>query len=723
MTVNLAKTAGFCFGVDRAVKTVNDFIEKDIKVCTLGPLIHNPGFINELEKKGVYVAKGIEDVKDGYTLIIRTHGIPSYAENEIKASGIEYCDVTCPFVKKIHKIAGECASKGEVVLIAGDPEHPEVIGIKSYAGENSYVFSNSDELKKIAEQNDFSTFPGVSVVSQTTFDAKEFENCKKFAKILYTNPKIFDTICNATALRQQEAFKLSEENDMMLVIGGHNSSNTQKLFKLCSANARTYLIENAADLSGINFNGVHSVGVTAGASTPAGIIKEVVKTMSEIMENNAETLVEEQAAVVAEPEEMSFEQALEESLSSMNNDQKVVGTVMHISPNEIQVDIGRKQTGYIPIDEYSSDPTADPSKELNVGDELNLIIMKTNDAEGTIMLSKKRYDAVKYWDAIIEANKEGTILEGTVVEVISKGLIVFVNGVRIFVPASLSTVPRDGKLEEMLNKEVKFTVVDIDRRRRRAVGSIRDAAKSERKEAREKFWAEVAEGQHFTGTVKSLTDYGAFVELAPGVDGMIHRTELSWNRIKHPSDVVNVGDVVDVYVKALDTEKKKISLGYKKTEDNPWEILKRDYPVGSEIDVKIMRITTFGAFAEIFPKMEGLIHISQISYDRVENIQDVLKLDDIVKVKITDIDFDKKRISLSIKALLPVPEKKVEEKEEEEVNDTPAVLSFDELIAKANEVQAETAAEEAVVEEAAPVEETAPVEEAAPAEEAPAAEE
>ena len=417
--------------------------------------------------------------------------------------------------------------------------------------------------------------------------------------------------------------------------------------------------------------------------------------MSEILENNTTVETAGQAEAVAEPEEMSFEQALEESLNSMNNDQKVVGTVMRIAPNEIQVDIGRKQTGYIPIDEYSADPTADPAKELKVGDELNLIIMKTNDAEGTIMLSKKRFDAVKYWDAIVEANKEGTILEGSVVEVISKGLIVYVNGQRVFIPASLSTVPRDGRLEEMLNKTVKFTVVDVDKHRRRAVGSIRDASKSVRKENQEKFWAQVEEGQKYTGTVKSLTDYGAFVELAEGVDGMIHRTELSWKRIKHPSDVVAIGDVVEVYVKALDPEKKKISLGYKKIEDNPWEILKRDYPVDSEIMVKIVRITTFGAFAEIFPKMEGLIHISQISYDRIEKPQDVLSIGEEVKVKITDIDFEKKRISLSIKALLPAPEKKVVEtkKEEEVVDDTPAVLSIDELIAKANEAEAEAAEE------------------------------
>ncbi len=711
--VTLASTAGFCFGVDRAVNLLEAHLAAGKAACTLGPLIHNPGFIRSLEGRGVSVVSSPADCPAGRTLFIRTHGVTRDESDEIEQSGIAFADVTCPFVKKIHAIVKKASDEGDFILIAGDASHPEVRGIRSYVSTRDFVVASAEELQTLLESGALPSDAPVTMVSQTTFDAKEFKKCEKIAKKYCTNLKLFDTICNATALRQAEAEKLSGENDMMIVIGGRNSSNTQKLYHLCLMKTKTYLIENAEELKNIDFTGVRSIGVTAGASTPDSTIKEVNKTMSEILENiseAAETM--EPVEVAAEPEELSFEQALEESLSSMNNDQKVVGTVMHIAPNEIQVDIGRKQTGYVPLDEYSDDPTADPMKELKVGDELNLIIMKTNDVEGTVMLSKKRYDAVKYWDGIVEANKEGTILEGTVVEVISKGLIVFSNGIRIFVPASLSTVPRDGRLEDMLNKEVKFTVIDIDKRRRRAVGSIRDAARSARKEAKEKFWAEAAEGQKYTGTVKSLTDYGAFVELAPGVDGMIHRTELSWKRIKHPSEVVNVGDTVEVYIKGLDTEKKKISLGYKKIEDNPWEILRRDYPVGSEITVRIVRMTTFGAFAEIFPRMEGLIHISQIANERIEKPQDVLSIGDEVKVKITDIDFEKKRISLSIKALLPPPERKPRE-ERPRVEEGPAVLSIDEMIAKAK--AAEAKAEEAVAEAPAAVEEAVAAVEEAPA--------
>ncbi len=692
MKITLAESAGFCFGVARAVKQAEDYIKDGVNACTLGPLIHNPLFVKSLEDKGVYVADGIAEVKDGYTLIIRTHGITKELFSEIEKSGIGYFDATCPFVKKIHKIVEKESNEGSKIIIAGDPDHPEVKGIRSYCKTESFVVSTAEELESIKKNNDFSENDAFSLVSQTTFDAKEFKKCEKFAKTLFTNLKIFDTICNATALRQEEAVALAKENDMMIVIGGRNSSNTEKLRKLCSEITDTYLIEEASELSGIKFNSASSIGVTAGASTPDGIIKEVIRTMSE-SNVNIESAVENQGQVeaVENTEEMSFEQALEESLNSMNNDQKVTGVVMHIAPNEIQVDIGRKQTGYIPSGEYSADPTADPMKELKVGDELTLIIMKTNDVEGTIMLSKRRYDAVKNWDTIVAAKEEGKVLEGVVVEVISKGLIVVVNGTRIFVPASLSGVPKSGRLEDMTGKTVNFVVIDIDKRRRRAVGSIREANSIARKANKEKFWAAVEEGQKYTGVVKSLTDYGAFVDFE-GVTGMIHRTELSWKRIKHPSEVVNPGDTVEVYIKGLDREKGKISLGFKRIEDNPWEILKRDYPVGTETDVKIVKLTTFGAFAEIFPGMEGLIHISQIAYERIEKPQDVLSIDETVKVKIIEIDSEKRKIGLSIKALLPAPEKKVVEEAPEE-DAAPVTMSIDELIAKANEEAA--AAEEA----------------------------
>lgn len=413
--------------------------------------------------------------------------------------------------------------------------------------------------------------------------------------------------------------------------------------------------------------------------------------MSELV-NNVES-AEAVGQAVADSE-MSFEQALEESLKSLNSDQKVVGTVLRVTPTEIQVDIGRKQTGIIPYDEYSADSSADPSKDVKVGDELNLIIMKTNDADGFITLSKKRYDAQANWNKIAEAKDNGAILSGNVTEILNRGVIVLSDAVRVFVPASQATLSKNDKLEDLLGQTVNFRIIDVDNRRRRVVGSINSVLREARKASRDAFWAQVEVGQKYEGTVVSLTEFGAFVEIAAGVQGLCHKSELSWNRIKHPSEVVAVGDKLEVNIKNIDAENKKISLGFKKIEDSPWEILRRDYPVGSAIDVQIVSLTTFGAFAQIIPHIQGLIHISQIANHRVEKPQDELNIGDTVKVMITNIDFEKKHVSLSIRALLAPEETEeaVEEVAEDEVPEGTAV-PIEELLAKAEAEKAEEAAE------------------------------
>ena len=396
--------------------------------------------------------------------------------------------------------------------------------------------------------------------------------------------------------------------------------------------------------------------------------------MSEIVNNSEVIEPEVQAEEVpaaaeapAEPaksfEEMSFEEALEASLQSLNTDERVRGIVVGIAPNEVQVEVvGRKQAGYIPLDELSADPNVNPEDVCKVGDELELLIMRTNDQEGTIMLSKKRIDALKGWDMVVAAEESGDVLDGVVTDVIKGGLLAVTHGVRVFIPASHASISRMEDLTPLLRQNVRFKIIEVNQSRRRAVGSIRAVAKEERKEKEEAFWAQAEVGQRYTGVVKSLTSYGAFVDLG-GVDGMVHISELSWSRIKHPSEVVNVGDTVEVYIRDLDHEKKKISLGYRKTEDNPWEIFKAQYPIGSVVDAKIVGMTAFGAFAQIIPGIDGLIHISQIADRRIEKPQDELKIGQEVKVKITNVDYDKKRISLSMKALLN--EAPAEEAEEE----------------------------------------------------------
>ena len=659
MRINLSKFAGFCPGVRRADESVRDLLNTGCgRIYTLGHLIHNRLYIEELERHGVRSIDFcdveriyLESPDEPMTLIIRTHGIvkdqlDALHELEEKYPNFSLIDRTCPFVKRIHQIALDNTNDETLFLLFCDAKHPEAIGIMSYARGEKIAFSSLEELASVNLTN-----KSPILCAQTTQNLVEFKKIKKILENLCTNAKIFDTICSATEERQKEAVSLSLKNDAMVIVGGKHSSNTQKLKSVCEKNCPSFLVETKSELYGISLSGFNSIGLTAGASTPAGIIKEVLQTMSEIVNEN-KMIEEEKVLDSVSADDFDFAQALEESLSGLNSNQKVIGTVISVKPTEIQVDIGRKETGYIPFSEYSNDPNANPQTELKPGDELKLIIMKTNNAEGVIMLSKKRYDAIKAWDNILESEGTDKVFTGVVTDVIRGGILVLSENVKVFIPASLATMNRNDKLEDLLKTTVEFKIIEINKQRKRAVGSIKAVLKGAKKEAEDKFWAEVKEGETRTGTVKSLTNYGAFVDIG-GVDGMIHISELSWSRIKHPSEVVNVGDSVEVTIKALDQEKRKISLGFKKVEDNPWEILKRDYPVDTVVDVKIVSFTSFGAFAQIIPGIDGLIHISQIANKHIANPAEVLKVGEVVQAKITEIDFELKRVGLSIRALLP----------------------------------------------------------------------
>ncbi len=694
MKITLAETAGFCFGVNRAVQTVYDLLDKGEMVCTLGPIIHNPQLVEELGSRGVRIVEAPEEVNEGETLIIRSHGVEPEIIKRAEKCGIKTVDATCPFVAKIHNIVAENGGENTVTLIVGNSAHQEVIGIVGHSKDEVFVFSSEEELKKLLEDQENFAQKTIILVSQTTFNEKIFVNCRNFLKKVCTNAKIFDTICNATSKRQQEARELSLQNDMMVVIGGRHSSNTVKLADVCREKCgRTILIETAEELKPSDFEGVSSVGVVAGASTPAGIIKEVIKTMSENLQP-VEEQMEVKESVQKSFEEMTDEEAFEASLSSLTGDQKVVGTVMAVNSAEITVDIGRGVTGYVSADEYSSNSDVKLTEEVKVGDELNLIIMKISDQEGTAMLSKRRYDAIAGWDNIVAAKDSGEIITGFVKDVIKGGVVAYSNNVRVFIPASQATASRGESLEDLKGKEVSFRIIEIGRGRR-AVGSIRSVLREERKAAEDKIWENIAVGDRFTGVVKSLTAYGAFVDIG-GVDGMVHISELSWQRIKNPSEVVLVGDTVEVYVKALDTEKRKISLGYKKAEDNPWVIFENNYNVGDTIKATIVSMTTYGAFARIIPGIDGLIHISQIANKHIAKPQDELTVGQEVDAKIIAVDSDKKRVSLSIRALLEDAEPAVEEAAEE---------AADEVVYEATEENAPVAEEAPAVEEVAPVEE------------------
>lgn len=633
MEITLAKSAGFCFGVNRAVNMVFELLQKGERVCTLGPIIHNPQLTQELAEKGVRIVDAPGEVKPGEILVIRSHGVPEAVVEEIAAQGLPYADATCPFVGKIHRLVREHSDAGELVIIAGNPQHPEVEGIRGCCKGPCVTFESLAELTRLTEENPDFTRKNVAVVAQTTFSNAEWQKCIVFIKKVYTNAFIFDTICDATSIRQKEATELAQRSDLMIVIGGRQSSNTAKLLQICSQYCPSYLVETASELPFRELARAGKVGVTAGASTPARIIKEVLKTMAE--QNSSEN-------------EMSFEEALNQSFKTINSGERVKGVVVGVNATEVLVDIGTKHQGYIPAAELTSDSSQKPTDLVKVGDELDLVAMRVNDLEGTVMLSKRRVDAIKGWDDIVKASDDDEILDGTVTDIIKGGVLAACKGTRVFIPASQTGVGKEGSLDTLKNKPVKFKIIDLNTQRKRAVGSIRAANKEARKEAEDKFWATAEVGQKLSGTVKSLTSYGAFVDVG-GVDGMIHISELSWSRIKHPSEVVKVGDVVNVTIKALDNEKHKISLSYDDKGQDPWEKFLEEFHVGDIVDAKVVSMMPFGAFAQIMPDVDGLIHISQISEQRIAKPQDALNIGDEVKVKITGIDTDRKRISLSMK--------------------------------------------------------------------------
>ena len=638
MSVRVAKSAGFCFGVSRAVDTVEACVSDGQKTVTLGPIIHNRHVVSHFEEMGVQVIDTPEQAKPCQTVVIRSHGVSREVYERLQKQGVRIVDATCPFVARIHKIVREAEAEGRLNIIIGTPTHPEVEGIAGWCARCK-VFETLEDFQKWVQEEKIPADTPLCMVSQTTSTENLWKKCGIFAKKQFTNLKIFDTICRATECRQNEAQELSRKCQAMVVVGDPKSSNTGRLAMICRENCGIVVqVDSAAELNPEVFRGANDVGITAGASTPAWIIKEVNKTMSEI--TNAETVQEE-----------NFEELLEQSIKTLNTGDKVIGTVTGISNTEVQVDLGTKHAGYIPYDEVSADSSVKPEDVLKVGDQVEVFVVRVNDQEGTVQLSKKKLDGLKVWDDMADMVENKTTIEATITEENKGGLVANVKGVRVFIPASQSGIAKGGDMAGMVGKTVKLKITEVNRARRRAIGSIRAVNAEARKAAQEKIWSEIEVGKKYHGVVKSLTSYGAFVDIG-GVDGMVHVSELSWNRIKTPADVVKVGDEIDVYVISYDPEKRKISLGYKTAEMNPWNQFMTNYHVGDVVEAKVVKLMTFGAFAEIIPGVDGLIHISQIADRRIGKPEDVLSEGQEVRVKITDVDAENKRISLSIRALL-----------------------------------------------------------------------
>jgi len=669
MSIRIAEHAGFCFGVKRATGELEREIKEyggSRKIYTLGRIIHNDHYVEEIKSLGVReisredIPSVIEAADRGeeITVVIRAHGelkfvVDALTECDERNPAFKLLDCTCPYVRKVRRIAEENSGEGKLFLLLGSENHPEVEGIMSCTVGEGVVLADSEAVKAWVEKNKDSQCceKCISIAAQTTQNLGEWQKSIKFIKKVYTNALIFDTICNVTQLRQEEALRLARESDVMIVIGSRDSSNSRKLCDISREHCReVYFISDTSECPKIECDKL-KLSITAGASTPFSLIQEVYKTMNEQNEN--------------------FAELLESSFKTLNTGEIVEGVITSISQNEIHLDLGAKTTGVIVHDKATDDPQAKLNELYKVGDVIKAKVVKVSDIDGIATLDKTRVDSESNWEKIVAASESGETLEGKIVEVVNGGVIISLFSVRVFIPASLTGVPKGGDLHELVNTTQKVKIIEIKADRKRAYASIRAVLREERKAKEEEFWNNIAEGMEFDGEIKSLTDFGAFVDLG-GVDGMVHTSELSWKRIRHPKEVVAVGDKIHVFIKAFDREKGRISLGYKTDAMNPWTIFTSKYAEGDTAEVKIVSLMPFGAFAEIVPGCDGLIHISQITDHKIAKPDEVLEVGQLVNAQITAIDNDNHKVSLSIRALMEPAEEVVEEAAEEVVEEAPA---------------------------------------------------
>ncbi|MDR3206797.1 MAG: bifunctional 4-hydroxy-3-methylbut-2-enyl diphosphate reductase/30S ribosomal protein S1 [Oscillospiraceae bacterium] len=727
LVLRVARTLGFCFGVSRAVRMAEEAASAGGLVSTWGPLIHNRQVTDRLANMGVTIVAALPDCAPGQTVVLRSHGVPHSVVQGLSGAGCPVVDATCPYVARIHRLAEALEGEGRLLFILGEEAHPEVRGIAGYCRAPVIVRDAQALSAHLANGPDIRRIP-CALLTQTTTPRALWESCAEILKKLCTNVKIVDTICNATLLRQEEAARLARTCDAMVVVGDRASANASKLAEICRTGcARVLQVERASDWPTGWLRDTKNVGLTAGTSTPPWAIEEVYQAMSEeikgeLLETPAKD--EESGAAVSLPEplpepaptqdapipqpssepapvsdeaeppdadaEESFEALLEKSLRPILSGDKVTGMVTAITPTEVHVDLGAKYAGYIPLTELSDDPDAKVEDMVKVGEPIDTFVVRVNDLDGVIALSKKRLDAVKGWDDVELAREDHKVMTGTVTEENKGGIVVTVRGVRVFVPASMTGLPKDTPMSTLLKQRVKVVVTEVNRARRRVVGSIRLAQNEERRSLADAVWGGIEVGKHYEGVVKSLTSFGCFVDIG-GVDGMVHISELSWSRVKHPSEVVSVGDKLDVYVIGFDLEKKKISLGHKNPNENPWQRFIGVYREGDTANVRVVKLMNFGAFSEIIPGVDGLIHIGQIAEHRVNKPGDILAEGQRVDVKITAIDYDNKKVSLSIRALL----------EPEEPSEEDAALP-DQVVASVGEPNIPSPAEESETTEADP---------------------
>jgi len=637
LEIILANTAGFCFGVSRAVASVFELLKNnETKIYTLGPIIHNEQMVKYLESLGVIAVDDADDIDDNPAkLVIRAHGIsPQVYDGLNNKDNLTIIDGTCPYVKKIHELVKRKYDEGYKIIIAGDRKHPEIIGINGRCGNNAIIVNDVEDLEKLPNINE-----DICVVAQTTFNYTKWDNIINAVKGKYKSIEFFNTICDATSKRQKEAEELSEKVDMMIVIGGRNSSNTNKLYEICKARcSETYKIEIPGELPPVNINKIKKIGITAGASTPDWIIKEVLNKMEEL--NRQE-------------KEMSFAEAIENTLVTIRSGEIVKGRIFKVSSDGVIVNLGSKYEGFISNNELTDDPYFKPEENLKLGEEIEVLVLRVNDADGSVTLSKKRVDVIRGWDILEEAYEKKTTVRAKVIEVVNGGVISIAYGIRLFVPASQISDRYIKNLNEFMKQVISVRIIDFNRNKKKIVGSQRIIFEEEKEQLSGELWSSIEVGKTYKGKVKSFTSFGAFVDIG-GVDGLIHLSEISWRKIKHPSEVLKIGDEVEVTVLEFNKEKERISLGYKKPEDNPWNQVAQKYYVGDIVHGKVVRMVPFGCFVQIDDSIDALVHISQISNKRIAKPDDVLKIGQDIEAKIIEMDLENKKIGLSIKEVNPI---------------------------------------------------------------------
>ncbi len=696
MRIIVGENIGFCFGVRRALETAESLIASGQAVYALGALIHNEQVTGELAEKGLKTIAAPEEAPEGATVLIRSHGVPPEVAARCRERGLEVADATCPCVARTHGFVRAEHEKGRRIAIFGEPGHPECVGINGCCGNGAVFLESAEDVCRLDAGAPW------CIVAQTTADAAEYGRICIAAAEHMQNALALDTLCSATKARQAEAEEMAGQCTVMLVIGDKCSSNTAKLARVCKKHCD--IVYSLGKVDELPLEKIHSddiIGIVSGASAPDAIIQEVITRMSELDKTMAESPVEneevktEAAATVEEPvvtepseapaaeetecacacecaadeepaaeepkaeatDELpaakaesaeSFAEAFEKTLVRIKNGQVLTGSVVQIVDGEVCVNIGYKSDGFIPRNEFSSDPDVKPEETVKIGDTIDVEVIKVNDGEGNVMLSRKNVESKKIWDSLMQDDQiTDKIFEGTGKEVVKGGLIATIDGIRAFVPASQLSTKYVENIADYVGQPITLKVIEVDKARKRIVASHKAVMAAEAEEARRKKWAELEVGARVQGIVRRLTDFGAFVDIGGGIDGLVHVTDVAWGRVKHPKDVLSVGQEIEVIIRDVDADKQRVSLGYKQLQPKPWTLADQKYPVGTIVEGKVVRIVPFGAFVALEPTIDGLIHISQVGVKRIAKVEDEVNVGDIVRCKVLEVNIEAKRISLS----------------------------------------------------------------------------